>query len=147
MIEQIRHLVRRTIESLGSQDPSESDERWASSYLSDAELVLWRRLHPRDRRHAIGVARRFTAACVDAPDSAIAGSLLHDIGKVDCNPSIVVRILATLIGPRTALLRCYREHETHGQDLLRACGSDPLTVDTACGLGPYGQALRRADQL
>ena len=48
---------------------------------------LWRRMNNQDRRHAITVARRFERfAGASATGPALAGALLHDVGKVDSGP-------------------------------------------------------------
>ena len=58
--------------------------RWAESHLLAAEVELWRRMSNQDRRHAIEVARRFAWRCApDADRAAMAGALLHDVGKVE----------------------------------------------------------------
>lgn len=147
MIRRCRHLVRRTIESCGSRPPTPEDDHWIRSHLSDSEQALWDRLHPRDQRHSVAVARRFASETPTAPRAALAGALLHDIGKVDAPASITIRILATLIGPRTSTLRRLHDHERHGYNLLVALKSDPVTIDTACGRGQWGAALRSADDL
>lgn len=143
----LRHLVRRTIESIGSHEPSSSDAAWVRSLLTDEEHVLWDRLHPRDRRHSVGVARRFVQLEPTAPAPAVAGALLHDIGKVDAPSSVIVRILTTVCGPRTPAMRRLAEHEHRGLELLHQVDAHPLTVATASGLGPWGTALLQADHL
>lgn len=120
---------------------------WADAQLTPAELVLWRRLGNADRRHAIEVGRRFVAIAPEAPSAAVAGVLLHDIGKLDSNLGTMARVVATLVGPRTERFRRYHDHERIGADLLRAAGSDPLTVSTAEGDGPWADALRAADAI
>jgi response regulator RpfG family c-di-GMP phosphodiesterase len=147
MITLLRHLVRRTIESIGSHEPSSCDAVWVRSLLTDEEHDLWDRLHPRDRRHSVGVARRFVQLAPSAPDTAVAGALLHDIGKVDAPSSVVVRILTKVCGPRTSSMRRLTEHEQHGLELLHQVDADPLTIATASGCGPWGPALLRADHL
>lgn len=147
MITSIRHLARRTIESIGSHEPSRFDAAWVRTLLTDEEHLLWDRLHPRDRRHSVGVARRFVQLEPNAPDTAVAGALLHDIGKVDASGSIIVRILATLCGPRTSSMRRLVNHERHGLELLHQVEAHPLTIETASGLGPWGPTLLKADHL
>lgn len=147
MTTSIRHLARRTFESIGSHEPTPSDQAWVRSLLTDEEHLLWDRLHPRDRRHSVGVARRFVQLEPNAPATAVAGALLHDIGKVDASGSIIVRIVATVCGPRTSSLRRLKEHERHGLELLHQVDAHPLTIATASGLGPWGPTLLKADHL
>lgn len=141
------HLARRYVASLSRRPPSAADAAWAESFLDPAELLLWRRLSNVDRRHAILVARRFVAAAPDAPSTAVSGVLLHDVGKLDTSLGTLARVAATLVGPRTARFRRYHDHERIGADMLRAAGSDPLTVATAAGEGPWAATLRAADDI
>lgn len=141
----IGHLARRFLGSLSRRPPAAVDAAWAESFLSVGELALWRRLGNVDRRHAIVVARRFVTLAPSAPAEAVAGVLLHDVGKVDSGLSTLARVVATVIGPRTERLRRYHDHERIGAALLRDAGSDPLTVETAAGSGPWSDQLRAAD--
>ena len=77
------HLVRRFATSLSSRPPSAAAGlRVACHWLMPSEAVLWGRLSNADRRHAIGVTRRFLARR-SASRAEIAGALLHDVGKLD----------------------------------------------------------------
>ncbi len=143
----IVHLVKRTIESAGSRPPDPVDMQWACLHLSPAERELWAQLHTRDQRHSINVARRFSALAGDPPTTAIAGALLHDIGKIDATSSILLRIMSTIVGPRTRMFRRLHEHEVRGRDLLLCIGSASATIETAAGEGVWGETLRRADHL
>ena len=51
------HLARRLAMALRREPPNPHDEAWASTVLSAAELALFRRHRPDDRRHALAVAR------------------------------------------------------------------------------------------
>lgn len=146
------HLAKRFVLSLDRRPPSVHDEVFASRHLTGAEHALWTRLADTDRRHAIAVARRFLALRPDADRAEIAGALLHDIGKIEADLSTTRRVLVTvmcLVGrtPRSAAAQRYLDHEEIGASLLTAAGSDRLTIDTALGSGPAGEALRRADQI
>jgi hypothetical protein len=106
--------------------------------LRDGEIALWRRMKGFDRRHAIGVARRVSAALgPEATEAVMAAALLHDVGKVDSGLGVFGRVAATV---RAALLGAeraaagggrfarYTNHPVIGADVLRAAGADPLTV-------------------
>lgn len=147
MIKRSRHLLRRTVESLGRRAPAPDLEHWASEHLTAHERQLWNRLHPRDRRHSIGVAKRFIELEPEAPMAAIAGALLHDIGKSNSPTSLVARIAAELLGPMTPGLKRLREHETIGREMLQRAGSDPVTIAAAGGTGRWGPSVTRADDL
>ncbi len=147
MIARLRHLARRTAESVGRRAPEPELEHWARQQLTAVERQLWDRFHPRDKRHSIGVARRFVGLEPDAPTTAIAGALLHDIGKIEAPSSVPARIAAELLGPITSGMARLREHEAIGSELLQEAGSDPVTIATAQGRGRWGPAVLRADDL
>lgn len=141
---QLSHLVSRFFGSLRPGGPTASDDAWATAVLLPGEVVLWRRMSGADRRHAVGVARRTEAALGDrATRPVLAAALLHDVGKVDSGFGPVRRALATVAGMAAghhaaerwsgrhgALRRTgrYLCHDRLGADMLRAAGSDPLTV-------------------
>jgi hypothetical protein len=139
------HLVRRFAGSLSRRPPPVDDERWAEGWLSPAEAQLWRRLSNADRRHAIEVARRFAGVRVDATRDEMAGALLHDVGKLDSGLGTFSRVVATVIGPRTARFRTYHDHEAIGARWLEDSGSSPATVALIRRQGPAARALQQAD--
>ncbi len=143
----VGHLVRRFAGSLSSAPPSADDAAWATSFLTDAEGELWRRLSNPDRRHAILVARRFISARPEATREEMAAALLHDIGKLEAGLGTVGRVLATLVGPRTTRFRTYHDHEEIGARWLEERGSSPDTVALVRRLGPAAPALEAADDL
>lgn len=139
------HLARRFVTSLSGRPPSDEDEAWAEVNLTDGEQALWARMGVRDRRHSVGVARRFVADRPTATRAEIAGALLHDVGKIDCHLGTFQRVAATLVGPRGERFRRYHDHERIGAELAAATGSDPITVGLIEGRGPAAEALRAAD--
>jgi putative nucleotidyltransferase with HDIG domain len=140
------HLARRWVTSLSRREPADVDTAWAESHLLDGELQLWRRLGAPDRRHAIVVARRFASMATWTRDE-IAGALLHDIGKLDSQLGTTGRVVATVVGPRTARFRSYHDHERIGAEMLVVAGSSPVTVDLVRGHGRAAAALAGADQI
>jgi hypothetical protein len=124
------HLARRFVGSLSRRPPPPSDEAWAVTWLTAAEANLWRQMSAPDRRHAIDVARRFAARAPGAERPAMAGALLHDVGKLDSGLGTFGRVAATLVPRRWARGRVarYHDHERIGAEMLVAAGSDPLTV-------------------
>jgi hypothetical protein len=145
VVQHFVHLARRFFASFSRTPPSAEDEAWARSQLLPLERALWVRQAVEDRRHCIGVARRFVAARPDAPRAAVAGALLHDIGKVDAKVGTFGRAAARLVGGRTKRMRSYLDHERIGAEWLAEGGSDPLTVDLVAGVGPWFPDLERAD--
>ena len=139
----VAHLVLRFVTSLAAGPPSVADEVWAEDRLLPGERRLWRRLGNADRRHSIAVARRFAA--VPRTRAAVAGALLHDIGKIESGLGTLERVLATLAGPLTARYRSYRDHESIGADLLERAGSDPVTVAIVAGRHPLAAEVAASD--
>ena len=141
------HLARRLLSSLSRREPAPTDEVWARSQLLPGELVLWQRLTATDRRHAIAVARRFESRGGQWLREEMAGALLHDIGKLESGLGTTARVIATIVGPRTARFRSYHDHEQLGAELLAASGSSPVTVDVLLGRGRAAAALAEADDI
>jgi hypothetical protein len=148
------------------------DERWALDQLGPGETELWHRLSDPDRCHAVDVARAVVVELgepIDRP--VVAAALLHDSGKVVSRLGTFSRVIATLVWAAvddaraegwstsdrvvTRRLGQYRRHPELGAELLRAAGSDPLTVAWAAEhhLPPdrwtipieIGQALKACD--
>ncbi|MEY2554564.1 MAG: hypothetical protein QOC57_2424 [Ilumatobacteraceae bacterium] len=145
------HLARRWATSVSRREPAALDTMWAESFMLDDELLLWRQLGAADRRHAITVARRFAAighvSETDWSREEMAGALLHDVGKIDSSLGTSGRVVATVVGPRTARFRSYHDHERIGADMLVAAGSSPLTIDLVRGIGRAAAALAQADHI
>lgn len=139
------HLVARFFRSLPPTPPSIHGELWADGHLLPAERRLWIRLSNQDRRHSIGVARRFEESRPDATRAEIAGALLHDIGKIECDLGTIGRAVATVVGPRTTRFRTYHDHEAIGARLVADAGSDPVTVELVDERGPAYAQLEAAD--
>ncbi|MEY2583755.1 MAG: hypothetical protein QOE09_3604 [Ilumatobacteraceae bacterium] len=144
----MRHLARRFAGSLSRHEPHVADTAWAESLLLEGELQLWRRMGAADRRHSIVVARRFENLAGDEwTRDEIAGALLHDIGKLDADIGTFSRVVATVVGPRTARFRSYHDHERIGAEMLAAAGSSAVTVDLVIGKGRAAAALAEADNI
>jgi hypothetical protein len=140
------HLARRFAGSLSRREPGVADTAWVDSQLLDTESALWHRMSVADRRHSITVARRFVASGEWTRDE-VAGSLLHDIGKLDSGLGSFGRVVATLAGPRTDRFRRYHDHERIGADMLTAAGSSDITIELVHGRGRAAAALREADEI
>jgi len=142
----VGHLARRFVTSLSRREPDVADTAWVDSQLLDGERRLWRRMTVADRRHSITVARRFEASGQWSRDE-IAGALLHDVGKIDSGLGTFGRVVATIVGPRTARFRSYHDHEEIGAGMLAVAGSSETTVDLVRGRGPAATALLAADDV
>jgi hypothetical protein len=144
----MRHLARRFAGSLSRREPEPPDTEWAESLLLDGERQLWRRLSAADRRHAIVVARRFEKlGSVEWARDEMAGALLHDVGKLADDLGTFSRIVATVVGPRTARFRRYHDHERIGAEMLAAADSSTTTVELVLGKGRAAAALAQADNI
>ncbi|MEP1122520.1 MAG: HD domain-containing protein [Ilumatobacter sp.] len=139
------HLARRFVTSLPPRPPLPADEAWADQNLLDGERSLWVRLSNQDRRHSIGVARRFAAARPGATRAEVAGALLHDVGKVECGLGTFGRVAATVVGPRSERFRLYHDHERIGARLAERAGSEPATVELVGESGPAYATLEVCD--
>lgn len=142
----IAHLARRFFTSLSRREPDVADTAWVDSQLLDSESELWHRMTVADRRHSIIVGRRFEVSGTWSRDE-IAGALLHDVGKLDCGLGTFGRVVATVVGPRTARFRRYHDHEAIGAELLTAAGSSAATIDVVLGQGRAAAALNAADNI
>ena len=141
----VAHLTLRFVTSLPPTPPPVADEVWVDERLLPGERSLWTRLSNQDRRHSIGVARRFVAARPEASREEIAGALLHDVGKIACGLGTFARVAATIVGPRTESFRRYHDHEEIGASMASRAGSDPATVELIAGRGPAFPALLASD--
>jgi hypothetical protein len=140
------HLVARFFTSLSNRPPSVRAELWADRHLQESERALWVQMSNQDRRHSAGVARKFAEVRPSATTAEIAGALLHDVGKIECNLGTFRRVIATIVGPRTTNFRAYHEHEEIGARLAAAAGSDPATVELIAGRGPAFADLESCDR-
>jgi hypothetical protein len=118
------HLARRFFGSLRRGAPAA--EQWAIDQLGAGERELWTRMSDPDRRHAVDVAQR-------VPERLRVAALLHDVGKVESGLGTFARAGVTLLGLAgrdrwRGRVGQYLHHDVVGADLLRAAGSDPLTV-------------------
>jgi hypothetical protein len=138
------HLVRRFLGSLRPGGPPPAEEQWARRQLLAGEQALWDRLSGADRRHAAGVARAVGRTLgPDASRPVLAAALLHDVGKLDSGLGVWGRVAATVVGLAGGRARAgawqerpgpagrigrYLRHAERGAGMLRAAGSDELTV-------------------
>ncbi len=143
------HLVKRLVGSVSAMPLQPHELHEVVDVLLPGEYALFERFGVADQRHALHVLRRFDAFAPQAPVSTRRAALLHDIGKIESSLGTVGRVVATLVGPRTAAFRTYHAHEAHGLQLLQQAGSDTATLALLRGEGDAGlvAALQRADAL
>ena len=121
------HLMKRALSSLLQTPPSPQDIVVVSDVLNRAEFAVWSEMQHRDQRHSVVVLYRFDALAPTAVTAERAAALLHDVGKNVSNLGLVLRVVATVVGPRGRRFTDYHDHENLGADLMRSV-SDPRTV-------------------
>jgi hypothetical protein len=143
----LAHLARRFRGALSRKPPTAADDAWVDEHLEAGELALWASMTVADRRHSIDVARRLQATRPEASRDELAAALLHDVGKLASDLGTFGRVAATIVGPRTARLRTYHDHEAIGAAMAAEAGSSELTVALIGGAGPpeAAKALQAAD--
>lgn len=141
------HLVRRYREMGTPVTTAREDADFARRHLEEAEFDLWMSMDPRDRRHAVGVTRRFLVAVPGATRAERAAALLHDVGKTESSLGRTGRVMATVFGGRTPRWRIYLRHEQLGAEAVSRIGGDPRTVELIAGNvdDDVMRALRAAD--
>ena len=144
-----RHLAKRFLTSLSRRALSVEQLAWVRKHLLEDEFSLWTRMTLSDQRHSLVVAQRFVTLKPDAQRDHVAAALLHDVGKVESHVGITMRVVATLIGPRTKRLRAYHDHETIGLALCVEAHSttETLRVLRADSTDEIAHLIRRADEI
>jgi response regulator RpfG family c-di-GMP phosphodiesterase len=143
------HLVKRFTSSWSRKDVTEDELNMVRSLLTASEFNLWNQFSIADRRHSVEVAQRFAVLLPGATREQRAGVLLHDIGKIQSNLSTLMRVCATLVGPRTKRFRLYHQHEEIGVTMLRHAGShaDVIAVLNQTCNAEVAAAFRSADNI
>ena len=118
-------------------------------HLLEDEFSLWTKMTAIDQRHSLVVAQRFVTLKPDAQRDHVAAALLHDVGKVESDLGITMRVIATLIGPRTKRLLAYHNHEAIGLALCVKAHSttETLRVLRADSTDEIAALIRRADNI
>jgi hypothetical protein len=148
-VSHITHLAKRFVSSLSSRDVTEDELNMVRSSLTASEFNVWNQFGVADRRHSVEVAKRFAVLLPEASREHRAGVLLHDIGKVQSNLSTSMRVIATLVGPRTKRFALYHQHEEIGITMLRHAGShaDVIAVLNQTCSTEVAAAFRSADNI
>ena len=145
----IAHLAKRFVSSLSRRDVTEDELNMVRSTLTASEFNVWNQFSVADRRHSVEVVQRFAVMLPEASREHRAGVLLHDIGKVQSNLSTLMRVIATLVGPRTKRFSLYHQHEEIGITMLRHAGShaDVIAVLNQTCSAEVAAAFRSADNI
>lgn len=116
------------------------DDGWAEAWLPAAEARLYRRMDPRDRDHAVRVARGLLARHPGAPAEVVRAALLHDVGKSGRRYNVLERIAThlvrwrpaadgpSLVGARGAW-RTAARHAEYGADLIHRAGGSARVAE------------------
>ena len=145
----LTHLVKRFVSSWSRKDVTEDELNIVRSTLTASEFNLWNQFSISDRRHSVEVAQRFAVLLPKASREHRAGVLLHDIGKIQSNLSTLMRVCATVVGPRTKRFALYHQHEEIGITMLRHAGShaDVISVLNQICNAEVATAFRSADNI
>lgn len=120
----------------------------AEIILNFEEFELWWKMQPRDQHHSLLVLDRLLMIRPFAKTDEQAAALLHDVGKSKTNMGWIMRVVATVVGPRGSRFRDYHDHEKIGAEMLVGI-SEQNTIDLVGGLveSESMTALRQADEL
>ena len=105
------------------------------SVLSLNEMHLWTKSAREDQQHSLVVLKRLLNIMPDAGQAAQAAALLHDIGKIESDLGTFLRVVATVVGPRTKRFAKYHDHEQIGLKMLEEADSSPEIIALVSGNG------------
>lgn len=142
------HLVKRAVTSFSNDPLSGADVARVERLLLLPEFELWWTMQPRDQRHSLQVYERFMRFYPPAKRTEQAAALLHDVGKTVSNLGWLMRIVATVVGPRGLSFSLYHDHENLGVQMLQGI-SEQRTIDLVGGTveDVVMVALRDADNI
>jgi putative nucleotidyltransferase with HDIG domain len=105
------------------------------SVLSLNEMHLWTKSARQDQQHSLVVLKRLLNIMPDVGQAAQAAALLHDIGKIESDLGTFLRVVATVVGPRTKRFAKYHDHEQIGLKMLEEADSSPEIIALVSGNG------------
>lgn len=155
-----RNAARRTWRSLAAAQANPDDD-YARDVLQPVEFRLYLAMDPRDREHAVEIARTLQREAPQASDVLLRAALLHDVGKQGRPYRVWERILAHLWSPpdipATPRFRGLRgawqvrvHHAAYGAELLRQAGGSEevaqlIAEHDAAEPGPDARKLQNVD--
>jgi hypothetical protein len=147
-MKKVWHLVKRAVTSISNDPLSGADVERAERLLLPQEFELWWSMSPRDQRHSLQVHERFMRFYPPAKRTEQAAALLHDVGKTVSGLGWLMRIVATIVGPRGSAFAMYHDHENLAVQMLQGI-SDQRTLDLIGGAidDVVMVALRQADEI
>lgn len=135
----VANAARRTVLGVRATWAAPEDA-WAERWLSGGERDLYLAMDPRDRHHAVEIARAVLRRRPDAPPRLVRAALLHDVGKARRPYGLAERIAVHLWpapAPPRAPLRAgmrgawqVRAHHPHyGAEMIRRAGGDARVAE------------------
>jgi HD domain len=118
------------------------DDVWAAQQLPKPELEVYQRMDPRDREHAVRVAKKLLELHPQASSEVVRAALLHDCGKLVRPYNLLERVIVGLIapeGPRSSqtsnglqamtALDVRNNHPAIGAKLILEAGGDSRVAE------------------
>ncbi|WP_243030011.1 phosphohydrolase [Thermus altitudinis] len=132
------------------------DDAFALAFLQGEERTLYLAMDPRDRAHAVRVAKRLLKDHPDAPAFVIRAALLHDAGKALRPYRPLERILTGLYAPNVppyplrrgfwGAFQVRRHHPLYAAERIRDPQVRALVLEHHRPQSLWGRRLHQADQ-
>ncbi len=89
------------------------DYQLVAQYLSDKQMGLFRKMSKAEQLHSLNVLRDVLAQGPHTPHELAVAALLHDVGKIRCQVTILEKTMGVLIKRfLPGLFRRWAEHDT-----------------------------------
>ncbi|GAB5603875.1 HD domain-containing protein [Thermus sp. FJN-A] len=153
-----RKLRKRWLRLLRALSPKGEapDDAFALAFLQGEERALYLAMDPRDRAHAVRVAKGLLRDHPSAPAFVVRAALLHDAGKALRPYRLLERVLTGLYAPpvppyplRRGLLGAFqvrRHHPLYGAAGIQDPEVRALVLEHHAPRSPWGRRLHQADQ-
>lgn len=116
------------------------DDAWAQVHLPAVEYELYAAMDPRDRDHALRVAKALLRRRPDAASEVVRAALLHDVAKSRRPYRVHERVFVHLLRggspppapPRSGIAGARQlaaHHARYGADMIRAAGGSERVAE------------------